>query len=279
MHCFLHHHTIWGLTEPLLIRSNAKNRKLRMTAKTPHYKRAILKISGESFSTPGVLGINPDELNTIARQIADAAKLGTELAVVVGGGNMIRGAELASRVGIAQATADYMGMLGTVINALALKEAVEQQGHPARVMSALDIESVAEPFIRARALRHFDKGRVLILAAGTGNPFFTTDTCASLRAIELGADILLKATKVDGVYSSDPVKDKDAELFKTLTFSQTIQSQLGVMDMTALSMCMEHDLPVVVFNFKKDGNICKVVGGEPIGTMVSNPIKDKVANV
>ncbi len=242
-----------------------------MTPQSPHYKRAILKISGESFSSQGVLGIDPDELDTIARQIADAANLGTELAVVVGGGNMIRGVELASRVGIPQATADYMGMLGTVINALALKEAVEQQGQPARVMSALDIESVAEPFIRGRALRHFEKGRVLILAAGTGNPFFTTDTCASLRAIELGADILLKATKVDGVYDCDPLSNTDATRFETLTFSEAITKQLGVMDLTALSMCMEHNLPVVVFNFKQDGNICKVVAGEPIGTLVNNP--------
>ena len=241
-----------------------------MNETTPHYKRAVLKISGESFSKNGVPGIDPEELNRIAGQIADAARLGTELAVVVGGGNMIRGAELAIRVGIAQATADYMGMLGTVINALALKEAIEKQGQPARVMSALDIESVAEPFIRARALRHFEKGRVLILAAGTGNPFFTTDTCASLRAIELEADILLKATKVDGVYCSDPVRNKDATKYETLSFTNAINNQLGVMDLTALSMCMEHKLPIIVFNFKKDGNICKVVGGDTIGTLVKN---------
>lgn len=241
-----------------------------MTKSTTIYKRVVLKISGEGFSTPGVLGIDPNELNTIARQIADAAASGTELAVVVGGGNVIRGAELSSRIGIPQATADYMGMLGTVINALALKEAIEQQGQPARVMSALDIESVAEPFIRARAIRHFEKGRVLILAAGTGNPFFTTDTCASLRAIELGADILLKATKVDGVYSSDPLKDDNATRFDRLTFSDAINKQLGVMDLTALSMCMEHNLPIIVFNFKTEGNICKVVAGEHIGTLVSN---------
>ncbi len=241
-----------------------------MNTSTPHYKRVILKISGESFSKGGALGINPDELNTIARQIAEASKQGTEIAVVVGGGNIIRGAELATRVGIAQATADYMGMLGTVINALALKEAVEKQGQPARVMSALDIESVAEPFIRARAIRHFEKGRVLILAAGTGNPFFTTDTCASLRGIELEADILLKATKVDGIYSSDPMKDANATKFERLTFTEAITKQLGVMDLTALSMCMEHRLPIVVFNFKTDGNICKVVGGDNIGTLVTN---------
>ncbi|MDP6584339.1 MAG: UMP kinase, partial [Anaerolineales bacterium] len=207
-----------------------------MNKQPPHYKRVVLKISGESFSKPNKLGIDPDELNTIAMQIVDAATLGTEIAVVVGGGNMIRGAELSSRVGIAQATADYMGMLGTIINALALKEAVEQQGHPARVMSALDVESVAEPFIRGRALRHFEKGRVLILAAGTGNPFFTTDTCASLRAIELGADILLKATKVDGIYSSDPMKDSNATKYDALSYSDAIAKQLKVMDLTALSM-------------------------------------------
>ena len=244
---------------------------------TPTYSRAILKISGESFSTDGVLGIDPDELNIIASQIAQAVQGGTQLAVVVGGGNMIRGAELASRIGIPQATADYMGMLGTVINALALKEAIEKHGQPARVMSAIDIESVAEPFIRARALRHFEKGRVLILAAGTGNPFFTTDTCASLRAIELGADILLKATKVDGVYDADPNVDASATRFDRLTFSEAISKKLGVMDLTALSMCMEHDLPVVVFNFKTHGNICRVIAGESIGTLVTNE-ETKIAN-
>ncbi len=236
----------------------------------PAYRRAILKISGESFSTQGVLGIDPDELNIIASQIAEAVQDGTQLAVVVGGGNMIRGAELSTRVGIPQATADYMGMLGTVINALALKEAIEKHGQPARVLSALDIKSVAEPFIRARALRHFEKGRVLILAAGTGNPFFTTDTCASLRAIELGADILLKATKVDGVYNEDPNLDENATRFDKLTFSEAINRKLGVMDLTALSMCMEHDLPVIVFNFKTHGNICRVIAGESIGTLVTN---------
>ncbi len=241
-----------------------------MSKLEPRYKRVVLKISGESFSKNGVAGIDPDELNTIARQIADAAKSGTELAVVVGGGNMIRGAELASRVAIAQATADYMGMLGTVINALSLKEAIENQGQPARVMSALEISAVSEPFIRGKALRHFEKGRVLILAAGTGNPFFTTDTCAALRAIELEADILLKATKVDGVYSCDPMKNDAATKYENLSFSNAINEKIGVMDLTALSMCMEHDLPIIVFNFKTNGNICKVVNGEQIGTLVTN---------
>ena len=244
-----------------------------MSSQNPYYKRVVLKISGESFSKPGTFGLDPDELNIIASQIAEAAKLGTEIAVVVGGGNMIRGAELSARVGIAQSTADYMGMLGTVINALALKEAVEEYGQPARVMSALDVESVAEPFIRGRALRHFDKGRVLILAAGTGNPFFTTDTCASLRAIELNANILLKATKVDGVYDKDPNKDESAIRYDQLSFSDAINKQLGVMDLTALSMCMKHELPVVVFNFKTHGNIAKVISGEPIGTVVTNSEK------
>jgi uridylate kinase len=216
------------------------------------------------------LGIDPEELDIISSQIAKAVESGTQLAVVVGGGNMIRGSELSERIGIPQATADYMGMLGTVINALALKEVVEKHGQPARVMSALDIESVAEPFIRARALRHFEKGRVLILAAGTGNPFFTTDTCASLRAIELNADVLLKATKVDGVYDSDPDSNENATRFDHLTFSDAINRKIGVMDLTALSMCMEHNLPVVVFNFKNHGNICRVIEGESIGTMVTN---------
>ncbi len=243
----------------------------------PRYVRAILKISGEGFCTPGGGGIDPGELQTIAGEVAAAADLGTELAVVVGGGNMIRGADLAQRIGIDQATADYMGMLATIINALALKEALEQAGQPARVMSALDIESVAEPFIRGRALRHFEKGRVLILAAGTGNPFFTTDTCAALRAIELNADVLLKATKVDGVYSDDPVTCPDAHRYETLTFSEAIEKQLRIMDLTALSMCMEHDLPVIVFDFKQSGNMRRAVAGETIGTTVTTTAPADVA--
>ena len=181
---------------------------------------------------------------------------------------MIRGAELALRVGIAQATADYMGMLGTVINALALKEAIEQQGQPARVMSALDVESVAEPFIRARAIRHFEKGRVLILAAGTGNPFFTTDTCASLRAIELEADILLKATKVDGIYSSDPLKDSTAAKYNTLTFTEAINKKLGVMDLTAICLSRDHHVPIKVFNMNRPGALLENVMGQQDGTLI-----------
>jgi len=192
------------------------------------------------------------------------------VAVVVGGGNMIRGAALTRAGQIDQSTADYMGMLGTVINGMALKVGLEAIGQPARLMSAIDIPAVAERFIRARALRHFEKGRVLILAAGTGNPFFTTDTCAALRGAELNADMLLKATKVDGVYSGDPKKDPKATRFDKLTFKEAIERKLGVMDLTALAMCMENHLPVIVFDFKVHGNIRRVVEGESLGTLVKN---------
>lgn len=241
-----------------------------MAKSQPRYRRVILKISGESFAKPGQFGIDPQELDVIAQEIIDAAKSGTQIAVVAGGGNIIRGAALAKQGHIDQSTADYMGMLGTVINGLALKTTLESMGQPARLMSAIDIPAVAERFIRARALRHFEKGRVLILAAGTGNPFFTTDTCASLRGAELGADILLKATKVDGIYTGDPNKDPSAKRFARLTFTEAIERQLKVMDMTALAMCMENKLPVVVFNFKQHGNIRRVVAGEQLGTLVTN---------
>jgi uridylate kinase len=191
------------------------------------------------------------------------------MAVVVGGGNIIRGATLAERGQVHQATADYMGMLGTVINGLALKEALATADCEARVMSAINLQAVAEPFIRGRALRHLEKGRVVILAAGTGNPFFTTDTCAALRGAELGVDIVLKATKVDGVYTADPNKDSRARRYDRLTLNEAISKQLGVMDLTALSMCLEHHLPIVVFDFKVEGNIRRVVSGEPIGTLIT----------
>lgn len=233
------------------------------------YGRVVLKISGESFAEAGSTGINADELAVIAREIVDAAATGTEVAVVVGGGNIIRGAALAKREQIAQSNADYMGMLGTVINGVALTEAMERLGQPARLMSAIDIPAVAEPFIRRRALRHFEKGRVLVLAAGTGNPFFTTDTCAALRATELSAEILLKATKVDGVYSSDPVKHPDAVRYDRITFGEALENKLGFMDLTALTMCVEHDLPIMVFEFMTKGNIRRVVQGEPLGTLIT----------
>ncbi|MCP4758903.1 MAG: UMP kinase [Planctomycetes bacterium] len=234
------------------------------------FKRVLLKISGESFSKPGEGGIDAKELQKIASEVAAVASSGVDLAVVVGGGNMIRGANLARRLKIDQSTADYMGMLGTVMNGMALKEAIENIGQPARLLSAINMPSIAEPFIRKRALRHMEKGRCIILAAGTGNPFFTTDTCASLRATELNCEVVLKATKVDGVYDADPVSNHDARRFNQLTFSQAIEERLGVMDLTALSMCMEHDLPVIVFNFKEEGNIMRVVQGEAVGTLIHN---------
>jgi len=233
-------------------------------------KRILLKLSGEAFCKPGIGGIDPAELELIASEIADARAKGAQIAVVVGGGNFVRGAELAERGDIVRATADYMGMLGTIINALALKDKLESMGTPARVCSALEIRSVAEPFIRGRAIRHLEKGRVVVLGAGTGNPFFTTDTCASLRATELGCSALLKATKVDGIYTADPKKDPSATRYESLTFDEALEKRLGVLDTAAFAMCEEHNIPIVVFEFKKRGNIARVVAGENIGTTVQN---------
>ncbi len=241
----------------------------RPSSDRPRYRRVLLKLSGESFASEGAFGIHPDELASIANEIATALGEGMQLAVVVGGGNIIRGARLAAIGKFDQSTADYMGMLGTVINGLALKEALKSVGVESRVMSAIHVPSVAESFIRARALRHFEKGRVIILVAGTGNPFFTTDTCAALRAIELGADVLLKATKVDGIYTADPRKDPKATRYETLKFATALDQKLGVMDLTAMTMCMEHSLPVVVFDYKANGNIRRVINGERIGTLVT----------
>ena len=234
------------------------------------YRRVILKISGESFAKEGQLGIDSRELGLIAGEIVGAASGGTQIAVVVGGGNIIRGATLAEHGQIDQSTADYMGMLGTVINGVALREALIGAGQDCRLMSAIQIPAIGETFIRARALRHFEKGRVLILTGGTGNPFFTTDTCAALRGTELGADVLLKATKVDGVYTADPMKEAAAERYDELTFTEAIAKQLGVMDLTALTMCMEQELPVMVFDFKTKGNTVRALAGEPLGTLIRN---------
>ena len=233
------------------------------------FGRILLKLSGEAFCAPGGFGVDPEELEVIAKEVRDAAAEQIELAVVVGGGNIIRGAQLAAAGHIQRATADYMGMLGTVINALALKEKLLSLGVDSRVMSAIEIRAVAEPFVRGRALRHMEKGRVVILAAGTGNPFFSTDTCASLRATELDCDIILKATKVDGVYTADPRKDPKARRYDTITFAEAIAKNLKVMDQTALTMCLENDIPVLVFDFKKSGNIRRAIRGERIGTLVS----------
>jgi uridylate kinase len=233
------------------------------------YARVLLKISGEGFCREGSFGIESTELENIARQCVQVAQMGVELAIVVGGGNFIRGATFAEDGNIPRATADYMGMLATVINAVALQETMEKMGQPTRVQSAISIYSVCEPFIRRRAVRHLEKGRVLILAAGTGNPFFTTDTCAALRATEIGANVLLKATKVDGVYSADPKKDKNAKLFRHLTYEQVLTDKLRVMDLTAITLCMERKIPLVVFNLKTEGNIVRTIRGEDVGTRIS----------
>ena len=237
---------------------------------TPAYKRVLLKISGEGMSHEGGFGLEADELENIARQCVDVCKMGVELAIVVGGGNFIRGATFAEDGHIKRATADYMGMLATVINALALQETMEKFGQPTRVLSAISVYNVCEPFIRRRAIRHLEKGRAVILAAGTGNPFFTTDTCAALRATELEADVVLKATKVDGVYDSDPKKNPNAKMFDKLTYKQVITDNLRVMDMTAISLAMERKIPILVYNQKKPGSIIRAVtSNEKLGTLIT----------
>lgn len=232
------------------------------------YERVLLKLSGESLGDPSSgHGIDPDSVNRVADEVADVARSGCQVAIVTGGGNILRGAQF-SRLGAPRASSDYMGMLGTVINGIALTEAIEQAGAPARLMTALEIKQVAEPFVRRRALRHLEKGRVVVLAAGTGNPFFTTDTAASLRATELGCDVLLKATKVDGVYSSDPKVDASAVRFERLTYMDVLAKGLRVMDGTAITLSMESKLPVVVFDMFTPGNIARVARGEALGTRI-----------
>jgi len=233
------------------------------------YKRILLKISGEGLCREGGFGLEAGELQAISEQIAAVAKTGVQVAVVVGGGNYVRGETLAAAGHIQRATADYMGMLATVMNAIALQDMLETVGQPTRVASALTVSQVCEPFIRRRVIRHLEKGRVVVLAAGTGNPFFTTDTCAALRATELQADILMKATKVDGVYDSDPKKNPEAKMHHRLTYKQVINDNLRVMDMTAISLSMERKIPILVFNLKKTGNIARAVAGEEIGTLIT----------
>jgi uridylate kinase len=235
----------------------------------PKYKRVLLKISGEGFCKEGGSGIDPDELENIARQCVEVSKMGVQLAVVVGGGNFIRGATFSKDGHFPRATADYMGMLSTVINAVALQETMERMGQPTRVLSAISVYSICEPFIRRRAVRHLEKGRAIILAAGTGNPYFTTDTCATLRATEIEANVLLKATKVDGIYSADPKKDPTAKFYPEVTYDQVIRDELKVMDMTAFAMAKQQRIPLVVFNMKKEGNIARVVRGEKVGTSIT----------
>ena len=230
------------------------------------YKRILLKLSGEALGSPDTgHGIDPDAVNAVARQIADVARSGVEVGVVCGGGNILRGAQF-STIGASRANADYMGMLGTVINGMALSDAIEQQGVDTRVMTALEIRQVGEFFVRRRALAHLEHGRVVLLAGGTGNPFFTTDTAAALRATELSCEVLLKATKVDGVYTADPVLDPDAELLSELSYLDVINRGLKVMDGTAITLCQENGVPVVVFNMFVEGNLERVVAGAELGT-------------
>ncbi|HEX5694943.1 MAG TPA: UMP kinase [Acidimicrobiia bacterium] len=234
----------------------------------PHSRRVVLKLSGEAFADPEVgYGIDPVTVNRVAGEIAKAASSGIEIAVVVGGGNIFRGVSQAAK-GMDPASADYMGMLATVINALALRDALEKAGVATRVQSAITMQELAEPYIRLRAIRHLEKGRVVIFAAGTGNPFFTTDTTAALRAVEVGADALLKASKVDGIYDSDPKTNSDANRIEELSYMDFISRELRVMDTTAVTMCKEHGVPIVVFDMITPGNIVKAVSGEKIGTVV-----------
>jgi uridylate kinase len=234
----------------------------------PVYRRIVLKLSGEALAGSVGYGIDPPVLERIAAEIRDVVELRVEMAVVIGGGNIFRGVA-ASAEGMDRATADYMGMLATVINALALQDALEKAGLQTRVLSAIEMRAVAEPYIRRRAIRHLEKGRVVIFAAGTGNPFFTTDTAGALRAIEIGADAILKATKVDGIYSSDPKADAGAERLARATYIEVLSRRLQVMDTTAISLCMENALPIIVFDLTLPGNIKRIVLGEPVGSIVS----------
>ena len=231
------------------------------------YRRILLKLSGEALAGEQGYGIDPDVINGIASEIKDVIDMGVEVAVVIGGGNIFRGLAASSK-GMDRASADYMGMLATVMNSLAMQDALEKQGVVTRVQSAIDMKQIAEPYIRRRAVRHLEKGRVVIFSAGTGNPYFTTDTAASLRAMEINAEVILKATKVDGVYSADPKKDKNAVKLPTLTYLEVLQKGLQVMDATATSLCMDNNLPMIIFDMTERDNIKKVVLGENIGTIV-----------
>ena len=233
----------------------------------PLYSRILLKLSGEALMGDGAYGIDPDVATRIAADVAEIQSLGVQTAIVIGGGNIFRGVAASAR-GMDRSTADYMGMLATVMNALALQDALEAQDVPTRVLSAIEMRAVAEPFIRRRAIRHLEKGRVVVFAAGTGNPYFTTDTAAALRAMEVKADVILKATKVDGIYTADPVKDPAATRYERISYLQVLQDRLQVMDATAISLCMDNKLPIVVFNLRTPGNIRRVVFGEAVGTTV-----------
>lgn len=231
------------------------------------YKRILLKLSGEALMGEQNFGIDPAVVQRISREIAEAVSAGVEVGLVIGGGNIFRGVSLASG-GMERATADHMGMLATVINALSVQDGLEKAGVPVRVMSALPIHQVCEDYVRRRAIRHLEKGRVVIMAAGTGNPFFTTDSAATLRGIEINADLVLKATKVDGVYTADPMKDSTATRYSKLTYDEVLQRQLGVMDLTAIVLCRDHNLPLRVFDMNKSGALMRILRGEDEGTLV-----------
>jgi uridylate kinase len=235
---------------------------------TPVYRRILLKLSGEALMGEHAYGIDRGAAEQIAKDVGEVHRLGVETAVVIGGGNIFRGLA-ASAKGMDRATADYMGMLATVINALALQDALEREGITTRVLTAIEMRAVAEPFIRRRAIRHLEKGRVVVFAAGTGNPYFTTDTAAALRAMEMKAEVILKGTKVDGIYSADPVTHPEATRFDTITYLNVLDRGLQVMDATAISLCMDNNLPIVVFNLRTPGNLRRAIMGEPIGSLVT----------
>jgi uridylate kinase len=238
------------------------------TSPPPHYKRILLKLSGEALMGDQNYGIDPAVATRIAQDIAEIQGLGVQTGIVIGGGNIFRGLAASAR-GMDRSTGDYMGMLATVINALALQDALEHCNVQTRVLTAIEMRAVAEPFIRRRAIRHLEKGRVVVFAAGTGNPYFTTDTAAALRAMEMKAEVIIKGTKVDGVYTADPVTDPSATRYDRITYLQVLQERLQVMDATAISLCMDNKLPIVVFNLKTPGNIRRVVMGEAVGTVVT----------
>ena len=238
------------------------------TPVSPRYRRVLLKLSGEALMGGSSFGIDPDVVRILSDELAAVHALGVELALVVGGGNIFRGVRAAS-VGMDRVSGDHMGMLATLINSLALQDQLEQRGIQTRVLSALEMRQVAEPFIRRRAIRHLEKGRIIILAAGTGNPYFTTDSAAALRAMEVKAEVLLKATKVDGIYDADPATHPKAKKYERIAYREVLERGLKVMDATAISLCMDNKLPIVVFNIRQDGNIQRVIQGEPIGSVVA----------
>ncbi len=231
------------------------------------FKRILLKLSGEALAGQQGQGINPQVIKQIAQDVAEAYRAGVQIGLVIGGGNIFRGVS-ASAQGMDRASSDYMGMLATVINSLALQDALEKENVPTRVQSAIEMSQIAEPYIRRRAIRHLEKGRIVIFGAGTGNPFFTTDTAASLRAMEINAEIIMKATRVDGIYDKDPMKNTDAKKYDKISYIDVLNQGLQVMDSTAISLCMDHKLPILTFDLMKKGNILKAVQGEPIGTLV-----------